>query len=92
MMRRVLVVFYLMFPRHKLKLDELGSPKEDSEKVIVLTRRPSGWIYGNEKGGQPLDNGSVLVGKSGKATLYEIEGFISIVEMEGIGRRTDLWQ
>jgi hypothetical protein len=92
MMRRILVVFYLMFPRHKLKLDGLGSPKEDSEKVIVLTRRPSGWVYGTEKGGQPLDNGSVLVGKSGKATLYEIEGFISIVEMEGIGRRTDLWQ
>ncbi|MBE6672129.1 MAG: hypothetical protein E7599_01210 [Ruminococcaceae bacterium] len=92
MMRRILVVFYLMFPRHKLDLSALGNPGDGAERVIVLTRRPSGWVYGTEKGGQELDNGSVFGGKSGKVTLYEIEGFISAVEMEGIGRRTDLWQ
>lgn len=91
MMRRILVVFYLNFPRHKLDYSKLGESGEAVEKVIVLNRRPSGWVYGTEKGGGALDNGSVLVGKKETVTLYEIQGFASILSMEGKGRRTDLW-
>lgn len=90
MIRKVLVVFYIPFPRHKLKLD--FGKDEKTENVIVLTRRPVRWIYGTEKGGSALDNGSVLVGKNGQVTLYEIKGFAAALSMEGKGRRTDLWR
>ncbi len=92
MIRRILAVFYISFPRHKLDLPAASCKNENTENVIVLTRRPTRWIYGTEKGGSALDNGSILIGKKGKVTLYEIEGFVSAVSMEDKGRRNDLWR
>ena len=92
MIRRILVVFYITFPRHKLDLPAASCQNENIENVIVLTRRPTRWIYGTEKGGGALDNGSILIGKKGKVTLYEIKGFVSALSMEGKGRRNDLWR
>jgi len=84
--------FNVYFPKHKLDFAGLRAQKEDSEKVVVLTRRPSIWRLGNRKGGVTLDNGSVLGGQKGKVTVYDIAGFVSTLDMAGIRRHRDIWQ
>ena len=82
----------IRFLKHKLSLKDMPAKAEGQENVIVLTRRPNVWRFGNAYGGHNLDNASVLNGKQGSVVLYDLAGFISTIEMEGIRQSRTIWQ
>ncbi len=82
----------IRFLKHKLSLKDMPAKAEGQENVIVLTRRPNVWRFGNAYGGHNLDNTSVLNGKQGSVVLYDFAGFISTIEMEGIRQSRTIWQ
>ena len=84
--------FFISYPRHKVDISKIEVSDEKAKKVLLLTRRPAKWCLGTHLGGVNLDNGSVLNSKGGSIVLYDMEGLIAEVDIEGIRCSRTIWQ